>query len=1587
MKVWGPSNPTLAQVVRDQTDICLKVYARDPSRVLQDANNERRISEGGYATRQLEELIQNAVDAASKGGGHIEVLLTQEALYVANDGAAFDEDGVRSVMASDVSTKDDERIGKFGIGFKSVLAISQNPKVLSRSVSFAFDKSWAQATLRGEGYSFDAYPTMRLAKTIDADTEAEKDPNLPPLMSWASTIIVAPLATGHSEISHRLFDFRSEFVLFSEHVKSATLRNETGDGREPRPGKPRLRIRKITQSLESDGLVTLRVEGHPATRWAVARSSYNPSPDEIEDGGYVAGRSQVELQYATRIPPASTDRLGSFWAYFPTRFATTLSGLINAPFKLSDDRTGLLEGRFNMEMLNRVPELVGDAVQLFTGSEHAKTVLDLYPARGDEGRNWADDYINDLVYDRLRSIPSLPNGDDDLCVPRTLNWVNLNASNEIENNWLESWAAMPGAPLDKWVHPHAYRTTERIQKVDRLKRTNWQRTDKPQSAVGIDVWLSALVHEGTVERSANAIALAAQILDDNDKTRDFDRQAVVRNGVMKARLIRLENGTLAAPHRGRVFVRVDGDTRDGVEFVDAELAAMPGVRENLAKLGVVVMDRAGELRALLDRVKSSPSALASAWATIWPILRELPVDTALRILREDLGVPLESTVRVRAASGDWVTIDRAFLAGIIVPAEGTRDRAFLIDPVAHGADDELLRELGAVEAPGRRHGAPGERWMDDFRQMASDAFIDKQKGSKPDPNKLVFDGPPPPWPMQPLTSMSEEARAAVTEYLLARGLDSKWTVKHETNRSYGQAAVVAPVVWFLRKHGLLRTEFGLMKPNRVLRAQESIDPRVLPAIELSEAVAQALVLREDPSDYTVNDWNILKSTADRWTRSDEDDVRRAEFYSWLPGNIEPGELVVRVGRGHQRVKALNVGVTADASVYESMLEAQIPVLLANSSEDADRFVELWGMPKATDLLQEEIIVEPLGEASYLTDEFPPLKLFIDFTDADIKIQSATRIVKMVATPNGQVPRPIPARRDGDVIFVTASDDFGRLQQVSTVLALGLETQQIGKILEDLNAMAVDQHRARVRAAADDDHRLLEAVGVEALRRTVPAQALSILEQRPGGIAPTEVAALARSVHGVTILKQLRAALEEQGLQPPKEWAGRRVTRQWVDSLGFPPEWAGFASSARPAVEFIDGPAVLGGLHNYQEFVTERITALLRSIGSDRGMVSLPTGAGKTRVTVQALIDGIRDGDISTDVPLMWIAQTDELCEQAAETWTYVWRAIGPQLPMRLGRLWATNEVPEEPGVYQLVIATIQKLDAIVDRGGSEYDWLRDPSVVVIDEAHASITSSYSSVLEWLGRKTRGRSKDERRPLIGLTATPFRGVDSDVETKRLVARYDSNRLDRGAFLREDPYEELQEMGVLANVRQTILDGVDVNLSPGDVEEIERLGRIPVGIAESLGANELRTLRVADAIAELPGDWTVLAFAPSVENSRVLAALLSHRGVPAVSISSDTETAARRYYIDEFKAGRIRVLTNFGVLAQGFDAPKVQAVVLARPTFSPNVYQQMVGRGLRGPRNGGSEEVLIVNVRDNFSKYGDRLAFNQFEYLWNPRESRR
>jgi hypothetical protein len=79
------------------------------------------------------------------------------------------------------------------------------------------------------------------------------------------------------------------------------------------------------------------------------------------------------------------------------------------------------------------------------------------------------------------------------------------------------------------------------------------------------------------------------------------------------------------------------------------------------------------------------------------------------------------------------------------------------------------------------------------------------------------------------------------------------------------------------------------------------------------------------------------------------------------------------------------------------------------------------------------------------------------------------------------------------------------------------------------------------------------------------------------------------------------------------------------------------------------------------------------------------------------------------------------------------------------------------------------------------------------------------------------------------------------------------------------------------------------------------------------------------------------------------------------------------IEEFRAGRLQFLCNYGVLTTGFDAPKIRAVIIARPTTSVVLYEQMIGRGMRGPLNGGTEECQVIDLQDNIARFQGQMAF--------------
>ena len=566
--------------------------------------------------------------------------------------------------------------------------------------------------------------------------------------------------------------------------------------------------------------------------------------------------------------------------------------------------------------------------------------------------------------------------------------------------------------------------------------------------------------------------------------------------------------------------------------------------------------------------------------------------------------------------------------------------------------------------------------------------------------------------------------------------------------------------------------------------------------------------------------------------------------------------------------------------------------------------------------------------------------------------------------------------DGDTFYFL--DDMTAeelLVAVDRELVLGLGERRREQTLEIGRRRNEDQASRRVRRAATVEEKLLELAGEDGLRALVPGEAVRLAELRRGRrMAPAEVAAMATGAQGSQLLKKLSPIMQDRGMTVPARFAGGNAAIDFVEQLGLPVEYAGTKQSERPEFETIAGPLQLPPLHSYQAKTVRRIRAMLASAeGKNRGLVSLPTGSGKTRVVVQAVIDHIRE--VEPGALVVWIAQSDELCEQAVETWRYLWRAIGPdRTELTLNRLWGGNSALRVPDTPQVVVAIDDKLTSLAHR--KTHEWLREASIVVVDEAHTSISKTYTGLFNWLGRSHRERT----RPVLGLSATPFRGHDEE-QTRRLVNRYDDNLLTDDLFGGRDPHSALQEMGILAGVRHQLLDGMDISLGASPTPTDDKLSLLESRIdMREVASDTARNERILSSLFALPGDTTALVFAASIMHAEQLAAVLQVEGVPARAISSTTPPADRRTWIEKFRQGDIRVLTNYNVLSQGFDAPRVGAVYVARPTFSPNRYQQMIGRGLRGPLNGGSEEVLIVNVRDNVDAYGEQLAFHHFDHLW-------
>ena len=113
-------------------------------------------------------------------------------------------------------------------------------------------------------------------------------------------------------------------------------------------------------------------------------------------------------------------------------------------------------------------------------------------------------------------------------------------------------------------------------------------------------------------------------------------------------------------------------------------------------------------------------------------------------------------------------------------------------------------------------------------------------------------------------------------------------------------------------------------------------------------------------------------------------------------------------------------------------------------------------------------------------------------------------------------------------------------------------------------------------------------------------------------------------------------------------------------------------------------------------------------------------------------------------------------------------------------------------------------------------------------------------------------------------------------------------------------------------------------------------------------------------------SMIVFAVSVEHSKNIVERYQEKGVSAVHIDATTPSQERREFIEQFKAKKIKILSNVEIITEGFDFPECEVVQLARPTKSLALYLQMVGRVMR--KANGKEHGLVLDNAGMWLEHG-------------------
>lgn len=335
------------------------------------------------------------------------------------------------------------------------------------------------------------------------------------------------------------------------------------------------------------------------------------------------------------------------------------------------------------------------------------------------------------------------------------------------------------------------------------------------------------------------------------------------------------------------------------------------------------------------------------------------------------------------------------------------------------------------------------------------------------------------------------------------------------------------------------------------------------------------------------------------------------------------------------------------------------------------------------------------------------------------------------------------------------------------------------------------------------------------------------------------------------------------------------------------------------------------LRDYQQKAISDLYAWFQAGNQGNPCLVLPTGAGKSHIVAALCKDALQNWP---ETRVLMLTHVKELIEQNSEKMRQHW----PNAPMGIYSASLNRKNLSEPITFA-GIQSIAKKAALVGF----------IDLVIIDECHLVSHRDEGSYRTFI------KALMEINPalrVIGLTATPYRLGHGLITDKP--ALFDD-------LIEPVSIEQLIYKGHLSKLRSKVtkakLDTSGVHKRGGEFIESE--------LQKAVNTNDRNSAAVAEVMRLAGTRKAWLFFCSGVAHAQAIKYELLANNISAECVTGDTPKKERERILKDFKAGKIRALTNANVLTTGFDYPDIDLIAMLRPTMSPALYVQMAGRGLR------------------------------------------